>query len=150
MITRAIVEEVVSQFSVRVRIPLLNSIKSESLSTKTNELNVATICTLPNCMSTPQVGDVVFVAFEDNTYHKAVVIGFLSKEAAALTNADLQLERLSVLGTTVLAKDTTIGEVSATEISMLQGLNGNIQKQLTFLKEQIEVIQAAISNKQTE
>ena len=59
MITRAIVEEIVSPYQVKVRIPLLDRAESSPMSTKKEDLNIATICSLPNCYVNMQVGDVV-------------------------------------------------------------------------------------------
>ena len=39
MITKAIVEEVISPYQVRVRVPILDRSKKSSLSTKTENLN---------------------------------------------------------------------------------------------------------------
>ena len=82
MITKAIVEEIVSPYQVKIRIPLLDRVESSPMSTNTSDLNTATICSLPNCYMNVQVGDVVFVGFEDNTYYKAVVLGHLCRQAA--------------------------------------------------------------------
>ena len=90
MITKAIVEEVLTPYQVRVRIPILDRVSSSELSTPTEELNIATICSLPNCYINVQKGDIVFVGFEDNTYRKAVILGHLSREAC-ITYSDINL-----------------------------------------------------------
>lgn len=136
MITKAIVEEIISPYQVRIRIPLFNRTVDSALATKTEELNIATICTLPNCYVNLQVGDVVFVGFEDNTTYRAVVLGHLSREAASSTCADLVLNSLIVNGSTQLSSSTSIGNVNSTELSCLQGVTDNIQRQLDSLKEQ--------------
>lgn len=140
MITRGIVEEIVSPYKARVRVPLLNSISSEGLSTSTELLNVATICTLPHCYLNLQVGDVVFIGFEDKAYQKAVVLGHLSREAMTDTYADMTLGNLIVRTSTTLPKDTCVGNVTSTELGHLSGVTANIQKQLDYLTEQQTVI----------
>lgn len=136
MITKAIVEEVLSPYQVRVRVPLLDRATHTPLATKTENLNVATICTLPNCYINVQVGDVVFVGFEDNTSYKAVILGHLSKEATT-TYADMILNSLEVTTKTKLSSDTSIGDITPLEISYLHGLSDNIQNQIDSLKSDI-------------
>jgi hypothetical protein len=134
MITKAIVEEIISPYKVRVRIPLLDRPTHTPLSTKTQDLNTATICTLPNCYINLQVGDVVFVGFEDNTAYKAVVLGHLCKEAVT-TYADMILNTLEVNVAAKLPANTSIGNITATQLAYLEGLTDNIQGQLNSLKQ---------------
>ena len=102
MITKAIVEEIISPYEVRVRIPLIDRQDNTTLATKTEDLNIATICSLPNCYCNPQVGDVVFVGFEDNTYYKVVILGYLSREAMTPTYSDITFNNLVVKNKTEL------------------------------------------------
>lgn len=143
MITKAIVEQIMSPYEVKVRIPLLDRTTMSSLSTSTENLNLATICTLPNCYTNIQVGDVVFVGFEDNTYYKAVVLGHLAREAMSDTYADVIFNSIDVRETVRLSSDTSIGEVTSSNISQLQGARDNLQKQIDNLQEQLDkLIQA--------
>ena len=143
MITKAIVEEVLSPYQVRIRIPLLDRALHTPLATKTENLNVATICTLPNCYINVQVGDVVFVAFEDNTSYKAVILGHLSKEATT-TYANLTLNDLTVLTSTHLSSDTYIGNMTPTQLSYLSDINDSVQGQLNALKQNQERLLRAV------
>lgn len=136
MITKAIVEEIISPYEVRVRIPLLDRQKNTTLSTKTEDLNIATICTLPNCYCNPQVGDIVFVGFEDNTYYRVVILGYLCKEAMTPTYSDITFNSLQVKSSASLPEETTIGNVTSSELAKLEGVRESIQKQLDNLKEQ--------------
>lgn len=140
MITRAIVEQIVSPYKVKIRIPLLDSVSSEGMSVSKDNLTVATICTLPNCYTNLQVGDVVFVGFEDNTYYRAVILGHLCREAMLPTYADVKLNNLDVVCSANLPRVTSIGDVTSTELSYLSGVTSNIQKQITALQEQQNVI----------
>ena len=140
MITRAIVEEIITPHQVKVRIPVLDRAANAPMSTDNKNLNIATICTLPNCYANLQVGDVVFVGFEDNTYYKAVVLGHLSREAMSETYADVVFGSLTAHGTVQLSAATTIGEVTSEELSQLRGASKNIQQQLNDLKNDIAII----------
>lgn len=143
MITKAIVEEVISPFQVKIRIPILDGASNSQMATKKEDLNIATICSLPNCYTNPQVGDVVFVGFEDQTYYKAVVLGHLSREAMTDTYADVSFGNIKIRSSAELPRDVTIGDVTANDISCLVGLKENIQKQIDSMKEEL----AAISEK---
>ena len=140
MITKAIVEEIISPYQVKVRIPLLDRAEATPLSTNSDDLNIATICCLPNCYMNLQVGDIVFVGFEDNTYYKAVILGHLCREATSNTYSDAAFSNLDVRSSVRLPSSTTIGSVTGDELSRLSGTTENIQKQLNSLKEQIDFI----------
>ena len=140
MITRAIVEQIISPYEVRIRIPLLDGASYSPLSTKNNSLNNATICSLPNCYPNIQVGDVVFVGFEDNTYYKAVILGHLSREAMTETYADVSLGNVDIKTSASLPRDTTIHEIGYAELSCLSGVKDNLQKQIDALQQEISRI----------
>lgn len=137
MITKAIVEEIVSPHQVKVRIPTLDRATSSSIATSKDMLNIATICTLPNCYTNLKIGDVVFVGFEDNTYYKAIVLGHLSIDAMT-TFADLTLNSLEVNTSTKLPQNTSIGSVSSQELYCLTGLKDNVQKQIDNIEERLK------------
>lgn len=137
MITKAIVEEVISPYQVKIRVPLLDREGASPLSTSSDNLNVATICCLPNCYMNIQVGDVVFVAFEDNTYYKAVILGHLSRAAMTSTYADVHFRNLIVEDSATLPSNTCIGDVSMSDILSLKGTSENIQQQIDDIREQL-------------
>lgn len=140
MITKGIVEEIVSPYQVKVRIPTIDRVVTSRISTSKDDLNVATICSFPNCYINPQVGDVVFVGFEDNTYYKAVILGHLTREGMSDTYADVTFGNLSVKSSAELPTQTSIGEVSSNNIQQLSGCSENIQNQINHIKEQLDLI----------
>ena len=140
MITKAIVEEVLSPYQVKVRIPLLDRAQESPMSTEASSLNTATICCFPQCYLNPQVGDVVFVGFEDNTYYKAVILGHLSHEAMNDSYTDVLFSKLNVKDSATIPYNTTIGDVSPIEISRLSGIQENIQKQIDELRDEINML----------
>lgn len=139
MITKGIIEEIISPYEVRVRVPTLDRSLTSSIATATENLNIATICTLPNCYVNLQVGDVVFVGFEDNTYYKAVILGHLCREEST-TYADL------ILGNLTVKNGCKIGDVTQSEISQLVGVRDNLQKQIDNLSEKLELIQQKLGD----
>lgn len=127
MVTKAIIEGIISDYEVTVSIPLLETTSSEAL-----------ICTLPQGRFIPKIGDVVFVAFEDYDIGRPVVIGCLFKESGNISEESLNLADLNVSSTTKLSKQTTIGEVKYTELQCLKGLTDNLQYTIDNLTSRIE------------
>lgn len=140
MITKAIVEEVVSPYQVKVRVPILDKTSNAVLATSADSLNIATICTLPNCYINIKVGDIVFVAFEDNTYYKAVVLGHLCREATTTSYADITVDKITSNSTARFSDETYIGEVTPENIKQLVGCSDNIQEQLNLINARINNI----------
>ena len=120
MITKAIIENINSPYEVVVRIPLFNSVSTFSQSTKSVNLNSAIICTMPQCNFIPQVGDIVFVAFEDNDIGKPVVIGCLFKQKGNTSEIDLTANNLTVNNTTKLGEQTYIGDLTPEDFKKLK------------------------------
>ena len=138
MITKAIIEEILSPYEVRVRIPSIDRVATDSVHTPTKDLNIATVCTLPNCYLNVQVGDIVFIAFEDNTERKAVILGHLLREAMSDSYVDIIAGDLDVRRSFTTSADVNIGGITYSELSSLQGMNGRIKDELELLQGQIE------------
>ena len=135
MITRGIVEKLLDRYTIKVRMPLLNRMKQNSSSILSDDLNEAVVSVPPNFDPNINVGDVVFVAFEDNNFGKPVVIGYLYRSNMTPTYGDIILNSINVKIAANLSADTTIGDVSSTNISYVKGVTSNIQGQLDLLKE---------------
>ena len=60
MVTKAIIESIESQYSVKVRIPILDSGPEFTDATDYESLSDAIICTVPRASYIPEVGDIVF------------------------------------------------------------------------------------------
>ena len=111
MITKGIIEELVTPYVCKVRIPIYNKIKSSVGSTPTEELGEAAICTLPNSRVSARVGDIVYVAFENNNFDTPVILGFLYKEDVASSLVDIKCRNFKSTLSATLPQDTTIGDV---------------------------------------
>lgn len=138
MITRAIVEEVINPHQVKVRIPIFDASEQSSLHTNSKALNIATVCTLPNFLLNIQVGDVLFVGFEDNTSYKTVVLGYLSRSNQTATLSDIHVNSLIADGVCQLSSNTSIGDVLPLEIKTLKGAKDSLQNQIDLLKEDLQ------------
>ena len=150
MITKAIVEEILTPSQIRVRIPTLNAVQGAKQSTPTDELSIATICTLPNAKNLVSTGDIVYVGFEDNDLSKPVILGHLlrtpNSDLFDGTLPDLQIRSLDVQYNTSLPTTTTIGGVSSNEIQYLRGVKNSLQQQIDDLQKQIDDIkESAVS-----
>lgn len=112
MVTKAIVEEIISEYEVTVRIPTLDAGSNFSSSTQNYNLANAIICVPPQCVYSPTKGDIVIVSFEDNDYGKPIILGCLFKESGNTSGMGANLSTLNVTGNTKLSTQTTIGNIS--------------------------------------
>ena len=131
MITKGIIEEVCSPHEVRVRIPRLDGVTSAPNFVSSEELPVATICTLPSCYMNLQIGDVVFVGYEDNTERKLIVLGHLSREAASSSMVDITIRNLTV------AEGFQVDQITNTELACLNNCTVNIQREFELLAQRV-------------
>lgn len=144
MITRGIVESLVDRYTVKVRMPLLNRMGGTASNVLSEDLNEAVICTLPQVAPNVNVGDVVFVAFEDNNFGKPVVIGYLYRENIGNSKPDMVINSLSVDLSAHLTEDTTIGDVTSEDIKHLKNTKNNLQLQIDELAATSKAIQDVI------
>ena len=134
MITKGIVEEIINIYQAKVRLPVYDGFADTKNATPSNELTIASICNIPNIYNTIAVGDIVYVAFEDNDLGNPVILGQLYKEEMN-TLADIKLNSANINQLTVnknasLPQNTSIGSISSKEIAALSGIKDNIQNQI--------------------
>lgn len=141
MICRGIVEEVISPYQVKVRLPIIHRSTSSPEFTPNDSLPIASICTLPNAHANIRVGDVVIVGFENNDEGKPIILGYLYKEILGDTALSLNLSALQVSGSTKLGYDTQIGDITASEITKLSGITDNIQDQINFIYDRLKTLE---------
>lgn len=138
MITKAIVESIVDRYTIKVRIPRLDRTENSSIRTPTEYLNEAIVCTLANYDPNIRVGDIVFVALDDQNEDEVIILGYLYREKRTETYADIILGDLNVKTRATLPNETFIGNINPIEISYLQGSKENLQQQINYLKTQVE------------
>lgn len=144
MIAKAIVEEVIDKYNIRVRIPSIDRTYQSNVRVESSDLDIAVICTLPGCDPNIKVGDIVIVA-SDAAEEDTIVLGHLYRTKKTETLCDMLLSKLTVVNSSTLPTNTTIGNVSAFELQQLSGVTGNIQQQLNYLAEQLVTLQKMIS-----
>ena len=138
MLTKGIVEKVITPYKVKVRLPVFDGIEGTRNATETNELSEAIVCSLPNSSNLVNIGDIVIIGFEDNDTSKPIILGHLFKETDNNTLVNLKVGALETTGATKLSKDTHIGEIKPKEIEALSGISSNIQGQIDNLNNQAE------------
>lgn len=137
MVTKAIVDDIITPYLIRVRIPLIDGAENSRDGTLKENLGQSTICSLPNSSNLVAVGDIVYVAFEDGDYAKPVIIGHLLKEKGNIIYPDIQSRILKVQSIAKLPQETTIGNVKPLDIQKLTGIKANIQDQIDAINEKL-------------
>ncbi len=145
MITKGIVEEIIDDYNIRVRIPYFNSVKQDIYATNTSDLYIATIATLPNCLLNLQLNDIVYVTFEDHQISKPVIIGQLCRETKTDRCAVLKADTLNVNIDAYLPAYTFIGDVTPDEIKCLRGSSDNLQYQIKILTDRIAKLEEEVN-----
>ena len=148
MVTKAIIESIQSPYEVTVRIPLFNS--GSNFSQGSQVLNEAIVCVPPNCSFTPQIGDIVLVAFEDFDAGKPVIIGCLFKESGNSSTLNINASSLNVDGTTTLSEQSKIGDIGYSELKQLSGLGQNVQNSINNIEGEIQTLETNLNNTQSD
>lgn len=135
MIARGIVEKILDNKEILVRVPLLNKSANAPGATPTKELNPAVICNMPNCSISVKVGDIVFIGFENNDYSKPIILGYLFSDSGNASQLNIEADTLTVNSKVKLPADTSIGKVTSADIYNLFQSSDNLQQQIDYLKE---------------
>ena len=133
MVTKAIVEQVLNEHSVKIRIPILDKVIDASMGTPIKNTQIASECVLPNFKYNFNIGDVVFVDFEENNMDSPVVLGYLTNTSKQRTDGTLL--SISVESGTILPKDTSIGSVTGEELNYLNDVTFNIQNEIDSIND---------------
>ena len=141
MVTKGLVIEIVDTYYAKVRLPVYDRVPQASMYVRNDDLQTATICTIPNCRPNLRVGDIVFVEFEDSDFTKPVIIGCLYGDGISKSYADAEFNSLRVFVNTVLSEDTTIGKTRPKDIENLSGTVGNLQQQIDLLSARISALE---------
>ena len=145
MLTKGIVEEITTPYSIKVRLPIYDKLKDAPNATSTENLSQAIICALPNSSNHVSLGDIVIVGFEDNDTSKPIILGTLFCENLPRTYEDLDVRVFTTHSTTKLFDQTSIGKVTPEEIKSLRYIRDNIQGQIDTLQEQINNIRSQLN-----
>ena len=119
--TKAYITELPSESSnvFKVNIPLMSDhVNDEAIFD-------ALLCAPPESYNAYNVGDCVFVGFEDDKYNMAIIFGKLYKDKPEKSTAYNLLNDLKVTDTAELPENTTFGKFSVKDIfNLYQGAEG--------------------------
>lgn len=138
MLTKGIVEEIVDQYTIKVRLPIYDKLAESMQSTSIEDLAEAIICTIPNITNTLSINDIVIVGFEDDDISKPIILGQLYRNKESDSIANLKLGELTTISTTKLNYNTFIGNITPNEIETLSGAKDNLQRQIDLLNDEIQ------------
>lgn len=146
MVTKGIVEKVLSKYYARVRIPIYDGVEDSQGSTNNVNLSSAIVCSLPNSIVTLAKDDIVYVTFEDDDIGKPIIIGWLQKGTGNNSEVGLTLSTLTTKSTTFLDKQTYIGNIAPREIQQLENVKDNIQGQIDLTNSNLDDVKEKINN----
>lgn len=97
MLCKGIIDKVIDPYSARVRIPIYHQIESSPFATKSEDLPIASICTVPGIEMALKAGDIVYVDFELDQREDPVIVGCLSrKDSTSSSNISTQSIKVDV------------------------------------------------------
>ena len=140
MVCKAIIESKLTKYKVKVRIPSLHNGTTSIGAVATQGVPVATIAVPPGVYPSLKVGDIVFVAFEDDNIDKPVVLSCLFNDNCYNISNDAIHDSLEVKVNAKLPKDTQIGDITPTNIEQLKGLHSNVQLEFNGINNEIKAI----------
>ena len=96
MMQKAFIEKRIDQFSYKVRIPKYNMSASSAYKTATEDLATAIVAVQPGIHPVYDIGDVVFVEFENDATSKPIIIGQLYRQdGEGISTSDANIRNLS-------------------------------------------------------
>lgn len=108
---KAIIESIESDYLYKVRIPIYHKIENTIGATPTRELPTAPVCTMPGVYPHYQIGDIVWVDFENGEIGYPVILGLLYREEESKSVSDVKFSSLTVDNDAILPEGTSIGNV---------------------------------------
>lgn len=138
MITKGIVEKIIDPYTVRVRIPLLDRMKDSTMSTSTDNLSEALICSSSGSHPNLSVGDVVIVSKDDQEQYLTILGHLYRPDMKHDVYQDQIFNKLEVYTKCTLPVSTTIGALTYEELLSLKGVDYNVHSTVVDLKRQNE------------
>lgn len=108
MVQKGIIEEVITKYRVKVRVPKYDKVQTALGGTPTEDLADAIVKTLPGLEPIYMVGDVVIVDYENNELARPVVIGLLYRDVD--TSNQLGIPRIDASIKKIESNITDIGK----------------------------------------
>ena len=144
MVTKATVEKIISNEELGVRIHAYDIVEEGPDDEELSSTQVARISSVAGFIPDFAVGDTVYICIEDNDLGEPVVMGKLLLDRCSESTVGTSratLSKLTVKESVKLCRNTSIGNVTADNISYLKGASSNIQSQLnTQLSQRISLL----------
>ena len=83
MIQKGIIEQALSRYTYKVRVPRYDKVATDPAATRLEDLATAIVCSIPGTDIAFNKGNVVLVDFENNEINQPVILGLLYTEAQA-------------------------------------------------------------------
>ena len=139
MITKAKIESISDDSKyATIRIPMYNKASTAVGATQSNHLNSAPIVALPGITPKYQVGDTVYVAFEDDDISQPVILGNLVS-AATTSTSNIKVHSIEATMDIHMPPKINLGNTEYKEIdinTLIRKLN-EATKKIEKLEEQI-------------
>lgn len=134
MLIKGIIEQVIDEYTVKVRIPSWDGPANSSEGVPTESLSIATVCSPAGLRQVFQPGEVVFVEQEQDDKNAPVVMGVL--------------ERASTESSSEITARAITAEISVTMPETFFDILDNYYKpQFEQMQAQIDALQAQINSK---
>lgn len=140
MITKAKIESILNDGNyATVRIPMYNKASTAVGATHSNHLNSAPIVALPGITPKYQVGDTVYVAFEDDDTSQPVILGNIIS-AATNSISNIKVHSIEATSDIQMPGKINLGNTEYNEVDInvaIRKLNDAL-KRIEKLEEQIK------------
>lgn len=125
MLTKGIVEEIITKYEVRVRIPIYHKVKGVQGATPTKDLPIAHTCIMFGIQPNYRVGDIVYVGFENNQLQNVVILGYLYNDKNVESYPDMTVNSLNTISK--LNGANIDGSVSGDVVTSVFNRSGDVQ-----------------------
>jgi len=144
MITKAIVEEVVDDNHLKIRIPIYNKAADDSTATPDKQLTEAGVTTLPGIKTHYVKGDVVVIGFEEEQINKPIILGQLQTQNQTGSTADIEADSLKVNINYSLPTNTSrikVGGISSDSSTDSSSITGEINQAILMVQQRIAILE---------
>ena len=145
MIVKGIIEKKVGYNEYEVRVPIIDKVKGASLSSE--NLSIASVCSITNSSLDLNINDVVYINYENNDKSKPIIIGCLSNN----NRSSYLFDSITVSNSAKLPNNIKIGDITYSELSCLENSNDIIEDQITKINENIDnsnkLLENSLNNK---